>query len=153
VRLERWGGLHEKKGADVPYNVIRASVHLERETSPSALWLAWLAPEPMPGGLTVTIETIWRAYGCVWPVEPAIQFRKETLGWTPPRFQSKEVGDRWSELGANDLLNLADAIFTVAPSIEGNGVLNQRPSKIRFGSYVGQLQSQIALDYAGPGAR
>jgi hypothetical protein len=37
VRLERWGGLHEKKGADVPYDVIRACVHLERETPPSAL--------------------------------------------------------------------------------------------------------------------
>jgi hypothetical protein len=98
VRLERWSGLHEKKGTDVPYDVIRASVHLERETPPSALWLAWLAPESMP--TEVTVETIWRAYSCRWPVEPAIQFRKETLGWTRPRFQSKEVGDRWSELTA-----------------------------------------------------
>jgi len=94
VRLERWGGLHEKKGTDVPYDVIRACIHLERETPPSALWLAWLAPEPMPA--EVTVETIWRAYSCRWPVEPAIQFRKESLGWTLPRFQSKEAGDRWS---------------------------------------------------------
>jgi hypothetical protein len=49
VRLERWQGLHEKKGADVPYEVIRACVHLERQKPPTALWLAWLAPEPMPG--------------------------------------------------------------------------------------------------------
>jgi hypothetical protein len=96
VRLERWYGLHEKKGADVSYHVIRACVHLERDTPPPALWLAWLAPETMPA--EVTVETIWRAYNCRWPVEPAIQFRKEILGWTQPRFQSKEVGDRWSEL-------------------------------------------------------
>jgi hypothetical protein len=99
VRLERWGGLHEKKGADVPYDVIRACVHLERETIlRKALWLAWLVSDPIPIALTVTVETIWRAYSCRWPVEPAIQFRKETLGWTQPRFQSKEAGDRWSEL-------------------------------------------------------
>jgi hypothetical protein len=96
VRLERWGGLHEKKGTDVPYDVIRVCVHLERQTPPPALWLAWLAPEPMP--TEVTVETIWRAYSRRWPVEPAIQFRKEILGWTQPRFQSKEVSDRWSEL-------------------------------------------------------
>ena len=41
VRLECWQGLHEKKGADVPYAVIRAWVHLERETPPAVLWLAW----------------------------------------------------------------------------------------------------------------
>ena len=49
VRLERWNDLHEKKGADVPYDVIRASVHLEREKPPAALWLAWLAPQTDPG--------------------------------------------------------------------------------------------------------
>ena len=48
VCLERWNGLHEKKGADVPYAVIRASVHLERSQPPAALWLAWLSPDPLP---------------------------------------------------------------------------------------------------------
>jgi hypothetical protein len=98
IRLERWQGLHEKKGADVPYEVIRASVHLERPKPPAALWLAWLAPEPRPTEIPLSVETIWRAYGYRWPVEPGIQFRKETLGWTQPRFQSKELGDRWGEL-------------------------------------------------------
>lgn len=117
VRLERWSGLHEKKGADVPYEVMRACVHLERETPPAALWLAWLAPKPLPAEVTATVETIWRAYSCRWPVEPAIQFRKETLGWTQPRFQSKEVGDRWSELTAIAcwLLFLARPIVADAP--------------------------------------
>jgi hypothetical protein len=44
VRLERWCGLHERKGADVPYDVVRASVHLERQKRSLALWLVWLAP-------------------------------------------------------------------------------------------------------------
>jgi hypothetical protein len=117
VHLERWQGLHEKKGADVPYEVIRACVHLEQETPPAARWLAWLAPDPMPAEITVTVETIWRAYGSRWPVEPGIRFRKETLGWTQPRFQSKEVGDRWSELTALAcwLLFLARPIVADAP--------------------------------------
>jgi len=100
VRLERWQQLHEKKGTDVPYDVIRACVHLEREKPSAALWLAWLAPGQFPVGMTVTLETIWRAYVSRWPVEAGIHFRKETLGWTMPRFQTKEAGDRWTELTA-----------------------------------------------------
>lgn len=100
VRLERWCQLHEQKGADVPYDVIRARVHLEREKPPAALWLAWLAPAQFPPGMTLTVETIWRAYVSRWPVEAGIHFRKDTLGWTRPRFHSKEVGDRWTELTA-----------------------------------------------------
>jgi hypothetical protein len=100
VRLERWAGLHEKKGADVPYEVIRACVHLEREKPPAALWLAWLPPVQVPTGVRVTTETIWRAYISRWPVEAGIHFRKETLGWTLPRLQTKAAGDRWTELTA-----------------------------------------------------
>ena len=44
VWLERWQDFHEKKGSDVPYDVVRASIHLERDKPPPALWLAWLAP-------------------------------------------------------------------------------------------------------------
>jgi hypothetical protein len=33
-------------------------------------------------------------------VEVGIHFRKETLGWTRPRFHTKEAGDRWTELTA-----------------------------------------------------
>jgi hypothetical protein len=100
VRLERWQQLHEKKGADVPYDVLRARVHLEREKPPAALWLAWLPPERIPIGMSLTIETIWRAYISRWPVEAGIHFRKETLGWTRPRFHTKEASDRWTELTA-----------------------------------------------------
>jgi hypothetical protein len=64
VRLERWNHLHEKKGADVPYDVIRASVHREREKPPAALWLAWLSPKTLPVEVTVTAQTAWRAHEC-----------------------------------------------------------------------------------------
>lgn len=117
VRLERWQQLHEKKGADVPYDVIRACVHQERERPPKALWLAWLAPCQFPAGMTVTVETIWRAYVSRWPVEPGIHFRKETLGWTMPRFHTKEAGDRWTELTAIAcwMIFLARSIVTDTP--------------------------------------
>lgn len=100
VKLERWQGLHEKKGSDVPYDVVRASVHLERDKPLHAIWFAWLAPPSIPAEISVNVETIWRAYIARWPVEPGIHFRKETLGWTLPRFQSKEACDLWTELTA-----------------------------------------------------
>lgn len=100
VLLERWNQLHELKGSDVPYDVVRASVHLEREQPPAALWLAWLAPQSVPQGQELNVETIWRAYDHRWPIEPGFHFRKETLGWTMPMFQSKEAGDRWTEITA-----------------------------------------------------
>ena len=117
VHLERWHGLHEKKGADVPYEVIRACVHLEREKPPAALWLAWLAPCQFPASISVTVETLWRSYSSRWPVEAGIHFRKETLGWTQPRFQTKEAGDRWTELTALAcwMIFLARAIVTDNP--------------------------------------
>jgi hypothetical protein len=34
VRLERWNSLHGRKDADVPFDVVRASVHLERQNPP-----------------------------------------------------------------------------------------------------------------------
>lgn len=100
VRLERWQGLHERKGREVPYDVVRASVHQEREKPPHAIWLAWLAPPTVPAAIQVTTEIIWRAYHQRWPVEPGIRYRKQHLGWTMPQFHSKEAGDRWSELVA-----------------------------------------------------
>jgi hypothetical protein len=117
VRLERWSGLHEKKGADVPYEVIRACVHLERQQPPAALWLAWLPPTQLPTGVTLTVKTLWQAYSSRWPVEAGIHFRKETLSWTRPRFQSREAGDRWTELTALAcwMLFLARTIVTDHP--------------------------------------
>ena len=125
VRLQCWKDLHEKKGVDVPYDVVRASVHLEREKPPAALWLAWLAPKTIPTGLVINAETIWRAYESRWPIEPGLHFRKETLGWTRPRFQSKEAGDRWTWLTA-----LATwMIFLARPIVQDAPLPWQKPQQ------------------------
>jgi hypothetical protein len=117
VHLERWSMLHEKKGADVPYDVICACVHLERSQPPAAVWFAWLAPPAIPAHFILTAETLWRAYISRWPIEPGIHFRKDSLCWTLPRFQSKEAGDRWTELTAIAcwILFLARTIVADAP--------------------------------------
>jgi hypothetical protein len=100
VKLERWNGLHGKQDADVPFDVIRASIHLEKDKPPKPLWLAWQAPETIPTGLLVDARLIWLAYVHRWPVEPGIRFRKQRLGWTTPQFQHKASGDLWSWLVA-----------------------------------------------------
>jgi hypothetical protein len=125
VRLERWNGLHEKQGADLPYDVVRACVHLDEERHPTALWLAWLAPNSLPVNIPVTVETLWRAYTNRWPVEPSIQFRKETLGWTQPRFHSKEAGDRWSEL----IAIACWILFLARPIVEDKPLPWQKPQQ------------------------
>jgi hypothetical protein len=58
-------------------------------------------------------------------VEPGIHFRKETLGWTQPRFHSKEVGDRWSELTAIACWML----FLARPIVEDNPLPWQKPQQ------------------------
>jgi hypothetical protein len=100
VRLERWNGLHGKLDADVPFDIIRASVHLERDKPPKPIWLAWQAPAELPQGVLVNAAVIWRAFCHRWPVEPNIRFRKQRLGWCKPQFQDKDTGDRWSWLVA-----------------------------------------------------
>jgi hypothetical protein len=129
--------LHEKKGTDVPYDVIRARVHLERSQPPPALWLAWLSPNPLPSTLTITLETIWRAYISRWPIEPGIHFRKETLGWTMPRFQTKEAGDRWTELTAIAcwLLYLARPIVEDTPLPWQKPQQRLTPQRVQQGIY------------------
>jgi hypothetical protein len=100
VRLERWNELHGKLDADVPFDVVRASIHLERDKLPNPIWLAWQAPAFIPEGIHVDAAVIWHAYCHRWPVEPNIRFRKQRLGWCQPQFQDKETGDRWSWLVA-----------------------------------------------------
>jgi hypothetical protein len=100
VKLDRWNNLHGKNDVDVPVDVIRASIHLEKDKPPKPIWLAWQAPAAMPNNFVVSAKTIWQAYVHRWPVEPSIRFRKQRLGWTIPQFQHKEIGDRWSWLVA-----------------------------------------------------
>jgi len=98
VKLRRWANLHARSAAEVEFDVIQAQVHLEREQPPAPLWLLWLPPETIPLTLTVTVETIWGAYHHRWPIEPGHRFRKQTLNWTLPHFQTPEAGDRWTIL-------------------------------------------------------
>lgn len=98
VKLRRWTKLHGRSAADVEFDVIQAQVHLEREQPPSPLWLLWLPPKIIPPTVTLDLETIWAAYDHRWPIEPGNRFRKQTLNWTRPQFQSPEAGDRWTTL-------------------------------------------------------
>ena len=100
VQLQRWHDLHGKLDADVPFDVIRACVHLERDKAPQPLWLAWQAPAVIPQGVDLNTRSIWQAYVQRWSVEPGIRFRKQQLGWTRPQFHDKHSGDRWSWLVA-----------------------------------------------------
>lgn len=117
VRLERWKGLHERRAAEVVYDVIRAQVHLEKDKPPEAVWFAWLPPVPLPTHVTITARLIWEAYVNRWPIEPGTRFRKETLGLTLPRFQSAETGDTWALLVAlaHWMLFLARPLVTDSP--------------------------------------
>ncbi|OGO18391.1 MAG: hypothetical protein A2Z14_15615 [Chloroflexi bacterium RBG_16_48_8] len=125
IRLERWNQVHELKGADVPYDVVRACVHLEREKPPEAIWLAWQAPTLIPGPIQLTVETIWRSYHHRWLMEPGVRYRKQQLGWTMPQFHSKEAGDRWSEL-----VTLAVwLLFLARPVVEDQPLPWQKPQK------------------------
>jgi len=96
VKLRRWVNLHGRSAADVEFDLIQAQVHLEREQPPSPLWLLWLPPKTIPPTVTLSLETIWGAYDYRWPIEPGNRFRKQTLNWTRPQFQTPEAGDRWT---------------------------------------------------------
>jgi len=123
VKLERWHNLHGKSDADVPFDVIRASVHLERDNPPHPLWLGWQAPASIPENLDINAQVIWLAYTHRWPVEPGIRFRKQHLGWTTPQFQYKETGDRWSWLVALAVWLL----FLSRPIVQDHPLPWQRP--------------------------
>lgn len=123
VRLERWNNLHERKAFTLSYDVLRASVHLERKKQPEAIWFGWLPPVAIPPGIVVTAHTIWSAYTNRWPIEPGMRFRKETLGWTLPRFQRAETGDTWTLLVA-----LAHwMLFLARPLVEDTPLPWQKP--------------------------
>ena len=96
VKLRRWAKLHGRSAADVEFDVVQAQVHLERDRPPAPLWLLWLPPASLPPTVTLTLETIWRAYDHRWPIEPGNRFRKQILNWTRPQFQSPQAGDRWT---------------------------------------------------------
>jgi len=92
VRLLRWQGYHAQQAADVPFEVIRAETHLERERPPKPLWLGGVNAEDF------TAQDLWLAYDYRWSIEPAFALRKQQLHWSLPRFQQPDRCDRWTYL-------------------------------------------------------
>lgn len=135
VRIERWNKLHDHQAADVPFDVLRVSVHLEKAKPPQPIWLAWQPPSILPAGITVTAEAIWRAYQNRWPIEPSIRFRKQSLCWTLPQFQMAEAGDRWSVLVslAMWILYLARSLVEDSPLPWQKPQTQLTPERVRQG--------------------
>ena len=146
VKLERWKNMHGKLDVDVPMDVIRASIHLERGKPPKAIWLAWQAPTTVPEDLEIDAEAIWRAYVHRWPVEPGIRFRKQHLGWTTPQFHHKETSDRWSWLVALAVWML----FLSLPIVEDHPLPWQKPQKKLTPQRVQQSLPLIFAQFGSP---
>jgi hypothetical protein len=100
VRLKRWKGLCDKRAPGLTCDLLRAETHREKDKPPEAVWFAWLPPVHPPAEIAITARTIWTAYVNRGSIEPGMRFRKESLGWTLPRFQSAETGDTWTWLVA-----------------------------------------------------
>ena len=100
VRLRRWNDLHAKQDAETSLVVIQAEVHREREKPAAPLWLAYV---PAPEQDHYPLREVWGWFTHRWPIEPAIRFRKQHLGWSLPRLQTAEACDRWT-----CLVDLAD---------------------------------------------
>lgn len=146
VKLERWNNLHGKNDADVPMDVIRASIHLERDKPPQPIWLGWQAPSTIPNNLVVNVQVIWQAYVHRWPVEPSIRFRKQRLGWTIPQFQHKEFGDRWSWLVALAVWLL----FLSHPIVQDHPLPWQKPQRELTPQRVQQSLPLIFAQFGSP---
>ena len=146
VQLERWSNLHGKYDADVPIDVVRASLHLEKEKPPRSIWLAWQAPARLPDNLVVDAQVIWEAYVHRWPVEPSIRFRKQRLGWTTPQFQHKENGDRWSWLVALALWLL----YLSRPIVQDHPLPWQKPQSQLTPQRVQQSLPLIFAQFGSP---
>jgi len=146
VKLQRWNGLHGKNDADVPFDVVRASIHLEKKKPPKPLWLAWQAPVNIPDNLDVDAKLIWQAYVHRWPVEPGIRFRKQRLSWTTPQFQHKETGDRWSWLVALAIWLL----YLSRPIVEDQPLPWQKPQTLLTPQRVQQSLPLIFAQFGSP---
>ncbi len=146
VKLERWNNLHGKRDADVPFDVVRARIHLERAKPPAPIWLAWQAPSDTPEDMHITAKLIWQAYCHRWPVEPGIRFRKQRLGWNLPRFQHKETGDRWSWLVALAVWLL----FLARPIVQDRPLPWQKPQSNLTPQRVQQSLVSIFEHFGSP---
>jgi hypothetical protein len=149
VKLERWTNLHGKNDADVPLDVIRASIHRERDQPPQPIWLGWQPPPTISGSLDIDAQIIWQAYVPRWPVEPGIRFRKQRLGWTTPQFQHKETGDRWSWLVALAVWLL----FLSRPIVADHPLPWQKPQNNLTPQRVQQSLPLVFAQFGSPARR
>ena len=149
VKLERWNDLHGKQDTDVPIDVIRASIHLEKDKPPKPIWIGWQAPATTPTNLEVNAQILWQAYTHRWPVEPGIRFRKQHLGWTTPQFQHKETGDRWSWLIALAVWLL----FLSRPIVKDHPLPWQKPQVKLTPQRVQQSLPLIFAQFGSPARR
>lgn len=142
VRLKRWNGLRDKHAPGLTCDLIRAEIHLEKDKPPEAVWFAWLPPVHPPAEIAITAQTIWTAYVNRWPIEPGMRFRKETLGWTLPRFQSAETGDTWTYLVAlaHWMLFLARPIVKDSPLPWQKAQSSLTPQRVRQSMWTIFLQ-------------
>jgi hypothetical protein len=99
-RRKRWNGRQDKRAPSLTGDLVRAATHREQAKPPHAVGFAWLSPLQPPTAIAITAQPIWLAYVNRWPMEPGVRFRKATLGWSLPRFQSAETGDTWTWLVA-----------------------------------------------------
>jgi len=152
VRLRRWDNLHALQDAQTPFSALRLEVHCERERPPEPLWLAYQHPQTAEHAQP-TLEALWRGYAARWPVEPAIRFRKQSLGWALPRFQTVAACDRWTNVvtlaqwqlwSARELV--ADTPFPWQPA-----QTDLTPERTRHG--LAALFKQIGTPAAAPQSR
>lgn len=116
--------------------------HLERESPPRPLWLAYQPPSHQQPE-EQSVVRLWRSYEHRWPVEPGTRFRKQSLAWTLPRFQDAEACDRWTLLVtlAQWQLFLARGLIAERPLPWQRAQENPTPERVLQG--LGGLFSQI----------
>ncbi|MCJ7739587.1 MAG: hypothetical protein MUQ10_20120 [Anaerolineae bacterium] len=86
VRMPKQGSVYFRQ---------RPIVSVSKPAAP--LWLVYLHPSTKPHA-ELMLEASWQGYEARWPVAPSIRFRKQSLYWTLPRFQSAAALDRWTRL-------------------------------------------------------
>jgi len=121
--LRRWDDKHALQDASIPFSVILAETHLERDKPSDPFWLAYQPPLHQEAG-DQELKDLWQWFDWRWPVEPSIRFRKQYLYWTLPRFQAPERCDRWTML-----VNIAQWILFLAREVVRDQPLPWQPAQ------------------------
>jgi hypothetical protein len=148
VRLRRWSNLHAKLDANTTFEVILAEVHRERVKPPQPLWLGY-----RPGHNAYPLRQVWSWFDYRWPIEPSIRFRKQTLVWTLPYFQTSQACDHWSHLVdiANWQVFLAQQLVADQPLPWQKAQPRLTPGRVLRG--LGAIFSQIGTPAQPPKTR